>query len=110
MLAFCAYYEGTVKGSEAEFDAYIQEVHLPLVAKYPKLQQLRFLKGLVRDGQAPKYYLSFELFFKDWDDFEVAKNSDERQVAVDDALKLEEMFDGVIHHVVYDHQEVAVAS
>ncbi len=108
MLAFCAYYEGSVKGSEAEFDTYIQNVHLPLVAKYPKLQQLRFLKGLPRDGVAPRFYLSFELFFKDWDDFEVAKNSQERQVAVEDALKLAEMFDGVIQHVVYEMQDVPV--
>ncbi len=109
MLAFCAYYEGTVKGSESEFDAYVQGVHLPLVAKYPRLQQLRFLKGLARDGVAPKFYLSFELFFKDWDDFEVAKNSEERQVAVEDALKLAEMFEGVIHHVVYEMQDIPVS-
>ncbi len=108
MLAFCAYYEGTVKGSEAEFDAYVREVHLPLVAKYPKLQQLRFFKGLARDGQAPKFYLSFELFFKDWDDFEIAKNSSERQLAVDDALKLEAMFEGDIHHVVYENEDILV--
>ena len=110
MLAFCAYYEGNVKGSEAEFDAYIQNTHLPLVAKYPKLQQLRFLKGVARDDNAPKFYLSFELFFKDWNDFEIAKNSEERQAAVEDALKLEEWFDGEIHHVVYERQEVPIAS
>jgi len=110
MLAFCAYYEGSVKGSEAEFDAYIQSTHLPLVAKYPKLQQLRLLKGVARDGNAPKFYLSFELFFKDWDDFEIAKNSDERAAAVEDALKLEEWFEGDIHHVVYEMQDVPVAS
>jgi uncharacterized protein (TIGR02118 family) len=110
MLAFCAYYEGNVKGSEAEFDAYIQNTHLPLVAKYPRLQQLRFLKGVARDGNPAKFYLSFELFFKNWGDFEIAKNSEERQVAVEDALKLEEMFDGKIQHVVYEMQEVPVAS
>ncbi len=109
MLAFCAYYEGSIKGSEAEFDAYVQNVHLPLVAKYPKLQQLRYLKGLPRDGVAPKFYLSFELFFNDWDDFEIAKNSQERQVAVEDAMKLGEMFEGDIHHVVYEMQDVPVA-
>ncbi|MCP3852577.1 MAG: EthD family reductase [Gammaproteobacteria bacterium] len=110
MLAFCAYYKGNVKTSEAEFDAYIQSTHLPLVAKYPRLQQLRFLKGVARDGNPPGYYLSFELFFKNWDDFEIAKKSEERQIAVEDALKLAEMFDGEIHHVVYELQEIPVAS
>lgn len=104
MLAFCAYYEGKVKGSEEEFDRYVREVHLPLVAKYPKLQQLRFLKG----AEGAKYYLSFELFFKDWDDFEVAKVSEERAAAIVDAKKLEEMFDGNIIHVTYQMTEVPV--
>ncbi|MCP4332381.1 MAG: EthD family reductase [Gammaproteobacteria bacterium] len=110
MLAFCAYYEGVIKGSEAEFDDYVQKVHLPLVAKYPKLQQLRLLKGISRDGRAPKFYLSFELFFKDWDDFEVAKNSSERLAAVEDASKLAAMFEGDIFHSVYEMADIPVAS
>ena len=108
MLAFCAYYQGVVKDSEAEFDAYVRDVHMPLVAKYPKLQQLRFLKGVTKDGVAPKFYLSFELFFNNWDDFAVAKASKERQVAVQDALELAHMFDGDIHHEVYELNEIPV--
>ena len=88
---------------------YVQKVHLPLVARYPKLQQLRFLKGISRDGQTPKFYLSFELFFKDWDDFEVAKNSSERLAAVEDASKLAAMFEGNIFHAVYEMADIPVA-
>ncbi len=105
MLAFCAYYEGKVIGSEEEFDRYVNEVHLPLVAKYPNLLQLRFLKG----EEGAKYYLSFELFFKDWAAFEVAKVSEERAAAIVDAEKLEKMFDGTITHVTYQMTEVPVA-
>lgn len=104
MLAFCAYYEGKVKGSEEEFDRYIREVHMPLVAKYPNLLQLRYLKG----AEGAKFYLAFELFFKDWDAFEVAKVSKERAAAIEDAEKLNAMFDGVVTHVTYQTNEIPV--
>lgn len=104
MLAFCAYYEGKVKGSEEEFDRYIREVHMPLVAKYPNLLQLRYLKG----EEGAKFYLAFELFFKDWDAFAVAKVSEERNAAIEDAKKLDAMFDGVVTHVSYECNEIPV--
>ena len=104
MLAFCAYYEGKVKGSEEEFDRYIREVHMPLVAKYPNLLQLRYLKG----EEGAKFYLAFELFFKDWDAFAVAKVSEERTAAIADAEILNAMFDGVVTHVTYHNNEIAI--
>ena len=64
MLAFCAYWEGKVRGDENEFDRYISEVHLPLVARYPNLRKLLFLKGQPKDGVDPKYYLSSYLMCK----------------------------------------------
>ena len=108
MLAFCAYYQGTVKGSEAEFDTYVKDIHMPLVAKYPHLQQLRFLKGVGRDGNPPMYYLSFELFFNNWEEFEIAKASDERDVAVQDAAYLASLFEGQITHTVYEVNDIPV--
>lgn len=110
MLSFCAYWEGKVKGDSEEFERYINEVHLPLVAKYPNLRKLRYLKGETRDGVAPKYHLSFELQFDSWKEFEVAKNSSERAVAVEDAKKLEAMFDGTIYHVVYSGSDFSVTA
>jgi len=104
MLAFCAYYEGKPNVSPEEFDNYIRETHLPLVKKYPNLVQLRYLQG----EEGAKYYLAFELFFNNWEEFGVAKISEERSLAVDDALKLEAMFDGEITHVTYQMTEVPV--
>lgn len=101
MLSFCAYWEGKVRGNPEEFERYINEVHLPLVAKYPNLRKLQYLKGQIKDGVSPKYHLSFELLFDSWEEFEVAKCSSERAAAVEDAKKLEAMFDGNIYHVVY---------
>lgn len=110
MIALCAYYEGTVPGDAAAFDSYITEVHMPLVAKYPRLKQLRYLKGAPRDGVPPKYYLSFELFFDSYEDFKVAAVSPERDAAVRDAASFEDKFDGVIHHVMYEVNDISGCS
>ncbi len=109
MLALCAYYEGTVPENQQAFDQYIEDVHLPLVAKYPRLRALRYLKGVPRDGVAPKYYLSFELFFDSLEDFQFAVKSEERNRAVEDAKKFAAQFDGEIHHVMYDVKDIPVA-
>jgi len=102
MLAFCAYWEGKVRENPNQFDRYVSEVHLPLVAKYPNLRKLLYLKGETKGGLTPKYYQSFELYFDSWEEFEVAKHSAERAEAVVDAKKLEAMFVGDIYHVVYE--------
>ncbi len=110
MLALCAYYEGTVLENQEAFDQYIESVHLPLVARYPRLRALRYLKGVPRDGVAPKYYLSFELFFDSLQDFQVAARSEQRNRAVEDARNFAAQFEGEIHHVMYEVKDIPVAA
>src|SRR5210317_1817524 len=109
MLALCANYEGTVPENQDAFDRYIETVHLPLVAKYPRLRALRYLKGVPRDGVAPKYYLSFELFFDSLEDFQFAAKSEERNRAVEDTKNFVDKFEGEIHHVMYEVNDIPVA-
>lgn len=109
MLALCAYYEGTVPQNQQAFDEYVESVHMPLVAEYPCLRALRYLKGVPRDGVAPKYYLSFELFFDSYEDFLIAAKSVQRDRAVEDAKKLAAQFEGEIHHVMYEVNDIPVA-
>ena len=45
MLALCAYYEGTVPENQEAFDQYIESVHLPLVASYPRLRDIALPQG-----------------------------------------------------------------
>ncbi len=108
MLALCAYYEGSVPENHEAFDRYIENVHLPMVAEYPRLRALRYLKGVPRDGIAPKYYLSFELFFDSLEDFQFAAKSEQRNRAVEDAKKFADQFDGEIHHVMYEVNDIPV--
>jgi uncharacterized protein (TIGR02118 family) len=109
MLALCANYEGTVPGDQEAFDHYIETVHLPLVAKYPRLRALRYLKGVPRDGIAPKYYLSFELFFDSLEDFQFAAGSEERNRADEDTKNFTAQFEGEIHHVMYEVNDIPVS-
>ena len=109
MLALCAYYEGTVPENQEAFDQYIESVHLPLVASYPRLRALRYLKGVPRDGVEPKYYLSFELFFDSLEDFQVAAKSEARNRAVEDTKNFTAQFEGDIHHVMYEVTDIPVA-
>ena len=108
MLALCANYEGTVREDPESFDRYVETVHLPLVARYPRLRALRYMKGVARDGVPPKYYLSFELFFDSLEDFRVAAQSEQRDRAVEDAKKIAARFDGEIHHVMYAVNDIPV--
>ena len=108
MLALCANYEGTVPENQQAFDHYIETVHLPLVARYPRLRALRYLKGVPRDGVAPRYYLSFELFVDSLEDFQLAAKSEERNRAVEDAKNFINQFEGEIHHVMYDVKDIPI--
>jgi len=110
MLALCAYYEGSVPENPQAFDEYVETVHLPLVAKYPRLRALRYLKGEPRDDVTPKYYLSFELFFDSLEDFQVAAKSEARNIAVEDAKKLADKFEGEIHHVMYEVNDIPITA
>ncbi len=109
MLALCAYYEGTVPENQQAFDDHIKNTHLPLVAKYPRLRALRYLKGVPRDGVPPKYYLSFELFFDSLEDFQFSIKSEERNLAVEDTRSFVDQFKGEIHHVMYEVNDIPVA-
>ena len=107
MLALCAYYEGGVRNKQ-RFDDHVENVHLPLVAKYPGLKALRYLKGIPRDGRAPRFYLAFELYFESEEDLATALGSEVRQSARDDVDNFLPLFKGEVHHVLYEVEEIPV--
>ncbi|WP_415182771.1 EthD family reductase [Phaeovulum sp.] len=109
MLKLCAYYEGDVAEPDRErFDDYVKNVHMPLVARYPGLQSLRYHKGVAWNGAEPGYYHAFELGFASRADFDRAMGSDIRQSARDDVGKFLPMFRGNVRHVLYETDEIPV--
>lgn len=111
MLVLCAYYEGTVaEDKRAEFDAYVEKTHMPLVARYPGLAELRYHKGVPWNGDPPAFYHAFELRFANREDFDRAMASGIRQEARTDVGRFLPMFDGTVRHVLYETEEIPTAS
>jgi uncharacterized protein (TIGR02118 family) len=106
MLVRCAYYVGTVRPEDQErFDRYVRDVHLPDVAKWPRLRRLRLLKnnGQPYLGEAPRYYQCFELSFDTQEDMDFCMASPERaetrRISQADLASFKGLFQGEVHHV-----------
>ena len=109
MLVLCAYYEGDVPEADRQrFDDHVENTHLPLVAGYPGLKTLRYLKGTPWNGKEPDYYLAFELTFETHADFERAMSSQIRYTARDDVGNFLPMFEGEVRHALYEVEDVPV--
>ena len=109
MFLRCAYYVGTVRPEDQEaFDRYVREVHLPMVAKWPRLKSLRLLKNNGRPylDEAPIHYHCFELGFATQEDMDFCMASPERaetrRVSREDFPKFRALFHGDVHHVNYE--------
>ena len=108
MYVRCAYYLGTVKPeNRKKFDDYVRDIHLPMVAVWPHLQDLKLLKseGEPFLTEQPKYYHAFELFFDTQEDMDKCMASEERKecrrVSAEDFDTFKGLFDGEVHHVNY---------
>lgn len=109
MLVLCAYYEGDVpEANRARFDAHVETVHMPLVARYPGLKALRHLKGVAWNGSGPAFYHCFELTFDSRQDFDRAMASDIRAAARADVDSFLPLFKGSVRHVLYEVNEIPV--
>ena len=115
MFVRCAYYIGTVSPEDRErFDRYVEEVHLPDVATWPRLKKLRLLRsnGAPYEGEPCRYYQCFELTFDSQQDMDFCMASEARkrtrqQSAADRAI-WKDLFHGEIHHINYEVIEFPV--
>ncbi|MGF7158825.1 uncharacterized protein (TIGR02118 family) [Rhodoligotrophos appendicifer] len=109
MIVLCAYYKGTVAPENREaFDDYVLNVHLPLVATWPRLKGLRLLKNDLQPylGEAPQYYQCFQLFYDSQADLDASLDSEEREetkrISIADRPKFKNLFEGEVLHMVFD--------
>jgi uncharacterized protein (TIGR02118 family) len=112
MIVLCAYYAGTVNPEhQADYDAYVRNVHLDLVSTWPGLRKLRLLKN---DGkpyldEVPRYYQCFELTYDSMEALEQSLRSPERDETKlrtrADASQFRERFHGEVRHVLYEPTE-----
>ncbi len=109
MFVLCAHYLGTVPDENRQaFEKHVEQTHLPLVAKYPGLISLRYLKGVHWNDAEPPYFLTFELGFETREDLDFALHSEIRYAARDDLDNFVPMFDGEIRHVLYQANGISV--
>ncbi|NQV44159.1 MAG: EthD family reductase [Rhodospirillales bacterium] len=111
MFVLCAHYRGTVADEKrVVFDDHVETVHLPMVAKYPGLVSLRYLKGVHWNDAEPPYLLTFELGFTTRGDLDKALQSEIRYAARDDLNNFVPLFDGEIRHVLYEVNDIATGA
>jgi uncharacterized protein (TIGR02118 family) len=115
MMVRCAYYVGTVRPEDqARFDDYVLRVHLPMVAKWPRLKGLRLLKnnGQPYLGEAPRYYHCFELSFESQEDMDFCMASPDRaetrRISAEDFGTFKGLFQGEVHHINYEVTEIPI--
>ncbi|MBT4889259.1 MAG: EthD family reductase [Rhodospirillales bacterium] len=109
MFVLCAHYLGTISDENRKaFDAHVEKTHMPMVAKYPGLVSLRYLKGVQWNDAEPPYYLTFELGFNTREDLDAALQSEIRYAARDDLNNFVPMFDGEVRHVLYEVNDILV--
>jgi uncharacterized protein (TIGR02118 family) len=60
----------------AAFDAYYQEVHTPIVRRYPGLRDLRLTRTDTVGGTKPSIYLMAEMVFESRSDLDAALASE----------------------------------
>ncbi|MGF7158824.1 uncharacterized protein (TIGR02118 family) [Rhodoligotrophos appendicifer] len=106
MFVRCALYYGTVKPENRKhFDDYVRDIHLPMVADWPHLRDLKLLKneGAPFLAEQPKYYHAFELYFDNEADMDACMASEERKecrrVSAEDFDSFKGLFEGEVHHV-----------
>ena len=115
MIVLCAYYRGDVRPDKREqFDSYVRNVHLPLVAEWPHLRELRLLKNNREDylGEKPQYYHCFELMYDSVEHLHTSLAAPQReqtkQVSLRDRRQFRDLFDGEVLHMVYAVRTVPV--
>ena len=108
MIVLCAYYKGTVAPENRKaFDDYVLNVHLPLVATWPRLKGLRLLKNNLQPylGEKPQYYQCFQLAYDSQEDLDASLASEERdetkRISIADRPRFRDLFEGEVLHMVY---------
>jgi len=111
MIIRYALFEGKIHdGKEAEFRAFVKERLVPLWTRFPGATEVRVLDGTDRDEGAPVYAMALAIRYPDMDAVGEALKSDVRFQSREVTGELLKMFDGKVHHHLFDANEYPVAN
>ena len=103
MIIRYALFEGQIhQGREADFRTFVRERLVPLWTRFPGAQEVRVQHGLERDDGAPHYAMVLAIRYPDMAAVERALSSDVRYPSREVTGELLKMFDGRVHHHVFE--------
>lgn len=103
MIIRQAHFEGAIlEGREIEFKRYVAERLLPMWRQFPGVREVRVLHALEHDANAPQIAMVLSMKFDDRDALAQALESPVRYESREVTKGLLAMFDGHIHHHVFE--------
>ena len=103
MIVRQAFFEGAIhEGREAEFRAFVEKRLMPMWRRFPGARDVRVMFARDRDEGAPPFALSLAIVFDDRKALAAALESPVRFESRAVTAQLMQMFDGRIHHHVFD--------
>ena len=103
MIVRQALFEGRIhEGKEAAFRSYVGDKLMPMWLQFPGVREVRVLYAIERDDGAPAYPMVLSTMYDSRDALEAALVSPVRYESRDMTKGLLAMFDGHIHHHVFE--------
>jgi hypothetical protein len=103
MIVRQAFFEGAVhSGQEDRFRAYVAEKLMPMWLAFPGVKEVRVLYNFERDDGAPSYPMVLSTMYESREALAAALQSPVRYESREMTKGLMEMFEGHIHHHVFD--------
>lgn len=111
MIIRYALFEGTIHaGKEEAFRAFVKERLVPLWTQFPGATEVRVLDGLSRDEGAPAYAMALAIVYPDLAAVDEALKAPVRFQSREVTGELLTMFDGKVHHHVFDANQYQPAA
>lgn len=103
MIIRQALFEGRIhEGKEAAFKAYVADKLMPMWLEFPGVREVRVLYAIDRDEGAPAYPMVLSTMYDSTEALVEALESPIRYASRDMTKGLLAMFDGVVHHHVFE--------
>ena len=103
MIIRQAFFEGCVQeGKESAFREYVADKLMPMWLKFPGVREVRVLYAVERDEGAPAFPMVLSTMYDSREALAEALASPVRYASRDMTKELLAMFDGVIHHHVFE--------
>lgn len=103
MIVRQAFFEGRIHaGREDAFKTYVAEILMPMWLKFSGIREVRVLYAVERDEGAPAYPMVLWTVYESREALAQALESPVRYESREATKGLMEMFEGHIHHHVFD--------